>query len=721
MKYPVAMIHICTALCICCSFLFGAEIHDAVIDGNLEAVTALLDEDPALINDRDADGMTPLNLAAINGNYEIVKELLIRNADINIGDVDNSQPIHLAAISGNVQIAELILASGADINEQDNNGTTPLGFAVGRRQIDMTRYLLEKGADINIRNAEGMTPLFFAGSPEIAEIILDGGADVNVQANDGTTPLLAVVWRGRADLASYLLVRGADPNLFNNAGLTPLFALNGESMVQIAQALIDNGAQVDIRNSDNETPLHNIAWTGSVETVELLLSQGADVNAMTNSGLTPLCMAAMCNAEITHYLITKGATVNPQEPENKEESPFPIGSRTPLHFAVSSDSINTVKILVQSGALINVTDENGMTPLHIAASNGTFEITRFLIDNGALLNVKDAQYGATELHIAATLGYEEIVALLIENNAQIDAKDNQGKTPLYCATYHGFNSICKTLLNNGAAAEQSKEKNDYKTLISKKIKKGEALVWHLGHSGWAIKTQNHSLIFDYNAPLRAIPNEASLSGGYVIPSHIKNEDVTVFATHEHGDHYNPAIFAWREVIGNIQYVLGFRPRDVEYDYVFAAPQTTTPIEDMTVTTIRSNDGGVGFLVEVDGLTIFHLGDHANGSMDMSDNYTAEIDAIAAMDKNIDLVFGPILGCSLGTPESVQLGAHYAIQTLEPKVFMPMHSGGATYRYRDFVREAAGKDYATQLIYALNNGDRFTYRDGVAKKIEGNVF
>lgn len=718
MKYSMKMIEICTALFICCSFSLAAQIHDAVSDGNLEAVMALLDEDPALINGRNTDGMTPLNLAAINGNYEIVKELLRRNADIHIGDADNSQPIHLAAISGNVQIVELILASGADINEQDNNGTTPLGFAVGRRQTDMARYLLEKGADVSIRNAGGMTPLFYASTPEIAELILDNGADINGRSNDGTTPLLAAVWRGRADLASCLLRRGANPNLFNNAGLTPLFALNGENMLQIAQMLIDNGAQVNIRNDENETPLHNVAWSGSVETVELLLSKGADVNAMTDFGLTPLCMAAMCNAEITHYLISKGAAVNPHEPENKEECPCAIGARTPLHFAVRSDSISTVRILVQNGALVNVTEENGMTPLHIAVSNGNFGIAKFLIDNGAVVNVKDAQYGTTELHIAATLGYGDIAELLIENKARIDANDNQGKTPLYYATYHGFSGTRDLLIEHSNAPKKSKEIKGCHELLGEKLKKNEALIWHLGHSGWAIKTQNHMLVFDYPANAqRPIPTDASLSSGHVIPSDIKDENVTVFATHDHGDHYNPAIFAWREEIGNIRYVFGFRPRDIDYDYVFTAPQTTTPIDDMTVTTIRSNDGGVGFLIEVDGLVVFHLGDHANGSMDMSDDYTAEIDAIAGMGKNIDLVFGPILGCSLGTPESVQLGAHYAIQMIQPKVFMPMHSGNATYRYRDFIQEAAGKDYAIQLTYATNNGDRFAYKAGAITKIQ----
>lgn len=697
--------------------MHASEIHEAVNDNNLEATKALLDEDPTILNDRDADGMTPLNLAAINGNYDIVKELLKRNADIHIGDFDNSQPIHLAAISGNVQIAELLMASGADVDEQDNNGATPLIFAAGRRHLDMVKYLIESGADVNVRNARSMTALYYAGTPDIAAVILDSGADINVRSNDGTTPLFVAVWRGRTEYIRYLLERGADPNIANNTGTTPLFAVNGENMAQIAQMLIDKGAKVNVRNDQTETPLHNIAWAGSIETAELLLSNGADINAVSDFGWTPLCTAALSNAEITQYLISKGAAVNPHRPENTKECPCRVEFQTPLHCAVRSDSVSTVQCLVQNGATVNVVDAEGLTPLHSAVKNGNAEIVKYLIDHGAVINVTEGHYGANEMHVAAATGQKDIAALLIENGIDLNAKDNGEKTPLYYATYHGFDGIRNMLIENSDSPEVIDKPESSRELLGRKLKSGEALIWHLGHSGWAIKTLKHFLIFDYNVPSRSIPPDASLSSGYIIPSQIKDQNVMVFVTHEHGDHYNPAIFSWQEEVRNIQFVMGFQPRDVEYEYVYAAPRTETTLEDMTVTTIRSNDGGAGFLVEVDDVVIFHPADHANPSMEMSENYTAEIDAIAGMNKDIDLAFGPILGCSLGTPESVQLGAHYVIEALSPKVFMPMHSGQTTYRYRDFVEEAVKKNYDTQLAYALVNGDRFHYSNGKITKVE----
>ena len=48
------------------------------------------------------------------------------------------------------------------------------------------------------------------------------------------------------------------------------------------------------------------------------------------------------------------------------------------------------------------------------------------------------------------------------------------------------------------------------------------------------------------------------------------------------------------------------------------------IDDMEILTISSTDAGVGFLIKVDGLVIFHAGDHVHWGGDM-DPFAKEID------------------------------------------------------------------------------------------------
>ena len=52
------------------------------------------------------------------------------------------------------------------------------------------------------------------------------------------------------------------------------------------------------------------------------------------------------------------------------------------------------------------------------------------------------------------------------------------------------------------------------------------------------------------------------------------------------------------------------------------------VRDMNVYANYSTDLGGGYLVEVDGVTLFHMGDHANGEDDLMEAFTHEIDLIA---------------------------------------------------------------------------------------------
>jgi L-ascorbate metabolism protein UlaG (beta-lactamase superfamily) len=204
--------------------------------------------------------------------------------------------------------------------------------------------------------------------------------------------------------------------------------------------------------------------------------------------------------------------------------------------------------------------------------------------------------------------------------------------------------------------------------------------------------------------------EPGLCNGHVNPKELAGENVMVFASHEHQDHFDPAILSWRAEIPEISYVLGCRP-DSAPKYEFMGAREERTIDGVKITTIDSNDPGVGFWVEADGVTVFHAGDHANRWRDCSGPYREEIDFLAAKGIRPDIAFLPVSGCGFGDQETVKLGVYYVLETLKPRVFMPDHAGGGEFRYGEFVSACKNKFPATQMKAPQARGDRYRYRDG----------
>lgn len=63
-----------------------ANLIEAVKQGDVERVRAILDPAEELVNQRDELGATPLHYATLNGHREIVRLLLERGAEINSRD-----------------------------------------------------------------------------------------------------------------------------------------------------------------------------------------------------------------------------------------------------------------------------------------------------------------------------------------------------------------------------------------------------------------------------------------------------------------------------------------------------------------------------------------------------------------------------------------------------------------------------------------------------------
>jgi ankyrin repeat protein len=114
------------------------------------------------LNLANRQGETPLMMAAIKGNLELVQKLVERGADINR---EGWAPLHYAASAGlehSVAIASYLLEHSAYIDAASPNGSTPLMLAAQYSSEAMVKLLLEEGADVSLRNQQGQTAVDFA-------------------------------------------------------------------------------------------------------------------------------------------------------------------------------------------------------------------------------------------------------------------------------------------------------------------------------------------------------------------------------------------------------------------------------------------------------------------------------------------------------------------------------------------------------------------------------
>lgn len=105
---------------------------------------------------------------------------------------------------------------------------------------------------------------------------------------------------------------------------------------------------------------------------------------------------------------------------------------TPLHRAVFYGKLDTVNLLVNSGADVNVKDKEGDTALAYATKICSLDMVKLLIESGADVHRKNKR-GLTALHHAAHNNSRSIIKHLLLCGADINAQDKLGRTALHIA------------------------------------------------------------------------------------------------------------------------------------------------------------------------------------------------------------------------------------------------------------------------------------------------
>lgn len=212
----------------------AADLIAAVVAGDADQVAALVEEDPALANARDDEGVSALLLARYRSDRPVMDALLAADPDMDIftaaalGHIDRLRhrldedpgratafagdgftALHLAAFFGKAEAARVLLMAGASVDAYGHNdlANQPLHAAAAGRHIEVCRVLLAAGANVQATQHGGTTPLHEAahsGDVELSELFLSAGADPTAATDAGETPVAMAEAAGHLDLARRL-------------------------------------------------------------------------------------------------------------------------------------------------------------------------------------------------------------------------------------------------------------------------------------------------------------------------------------------------------------------------------------------------------------------------------------------------------------------------------------------------------------------------------------
>ncbi|WP_163371002.1 ankyrin repeat domain-containing protein [Endozoicomonas acroporae] len=427
-----------------CSNPLHAPLTGAAAAGHREIVQILLEHHADIQAGSTTGVNSPLYWAIKGGHQDLVAFLEQNGARLQIGCPGRGAPIDHAAKVGSSRVVEYLLNRGEDIDNQSTGQLTPVYAAAFNGHFELVRLLLERGAN-NSHGETGENTLIWAaccsGNLQTVKYLLDQGADINAGCEDFDAinsntspwkkpyPIEAAAYSGSWQLVEYLLERYK--LRIDAPGLgTALFRHAAEGGKVVMMDYIASRATINIDEKGYYSPISSAAHSGSIEAVAWLLDKGADIHAHCRDHQSPICQAcAQGHFDLVKFLDSKGARLHG------------AGWGSPLYWAASAGSMDTVAYLLDRGVNVNANDSGRTTPVVEAAAQGHLGLVKHLLHKSAIIEAD------LLLNVAANGGHCPVLEYLFENKAILQhIKPSHISMALTEATRRGQLNAIKYLL-----------------------------------------------------------------------------------------------------------------------------------------------------------------------------------------------------------------------------------------------------------------------------------
>ncbi len=377
--------------------LDSEKFRQAVVAGDLSAVTAMLDRDPGLRYARDVDGVSVYVLACLKGQPKIAEELVRRGLVLDIFE---------AAVSGNnARATELAKDDAGIAHHRLPDGRTPLRLAAEAGKPDMVTFLTMRGADLSAGPETALLAAVDhpdrAVAAEMGRFLLMNASDPNAKRRDGKSALQLAAARGYDDLVEMLIHRGAVVDVPVDASRIERVyygrrytqdvrgnPLKREENYGIPQELINQFAAVAHFDFEKVKQLQKLCPM-------LVMSRATwdemAIEAAAHMGLVPMAQfladlgapVSTCTATLLGATSLVKRLVNEDADCLRERGAHDIALLA--YTAYGHQQTEIAESLLNAGADVHAR-ALGQTTLHIAAGKGHLELAQLFLDHGADVN-----------------------------------------------------------------------------------------------------------------------------------------------------------------------------------------------------------------------------------------------------------------------------------------------------------------------------------------------